>query len=286
MLNLTISPGSDTDFPLRAWNRGGLSNPVFGATDTLSANLWPGDSETALFQPTVIWYTANGTQTGYEQGEVLLTISAAQAAQLEQLGNYSVEVWWTQTGTGRKERIIRATLSVTIAAGQGVQTVVPYCTYQDLLDQASWVRMIQSETDQEGFLDKRLQAREWLDWCILNNYRGSAVGMFEMHSTMAFAFGGYSGLRRSLGPSLSLVDYLQRDMLMIRPQIKRLTAYKTISFIGRSQIGMNNQFATFGSYFEAMADREATGTTCEIDINADGWAELFVPLSSTNTLFT
>lgn len=287
MIQLEIVQGSDRDYPLQAQNEGSQSAPIFSSGDSLEGFVWPGGDQADLFNPTVTWYTAGGTQTGYDQGQVVLTIPAAQSATLTPNATYSLEIWWTKSDATRTACIVRGTLLCLPAPGTGASTVTPYCTLEDCLQRASWIRMIQSaDTDQAEFYRQRLQARNWMDWAIVNSYRGASVGLFEQHSTLAFVFGGGVGWRRSLGPSPSLLTYLSQNMLIVRPQIVTATAYKAIAEIARGQVGVQNQWAAQAPYFDAMAEREIVGTTAEVDLNGDGIGELFINLGSCNPLMT
>ena len=215
-------------------------------------------NQTAVFQPTVGWYTANSTQTGYTQGQVLVSPTAAQSATLEQNGTYSLEVWWTQSGTGRTACIVRSTVNVLTAPGTATEAVTTYCQLSDMLQRRPWVALVQrSDTDTEGFYPQRLIARNWMDWVIINNYRGASVGLFEEHSTLAFAFGGGVGWRRSLGPSPSLLAYLAANDLIVRPQIVTACSYKAIAEIARAQTGIANQWAAQAPYYDALASHRA-----------------------------
>jgi hypothetical protein len=247
---------------------------VFDGTESLVCQCWSGEDQAVAFTLPVIWDTPL-------EGTIKIQVPGATSAS-QDVGLYQGLV---KIADG-SEALVRFTLDIRHAPGSGVQTITPYCALQDLLEYAPWVQLVQTEEDITGFLDKRIQAREWLDWVILNNYRGASVGLFETHSTLAFVFGGGVGWRRSLGPSPSLITYLAQNLLIVRPQIIRACAYKTISLIGLAQIGINNQYASFGSYYRDMSDRELIGTTAEVDLNGDGVGELFIPLSSTNTLMT
>ena len=297
-LQLTIVQGSAADWPLQAENRGGASTPTYAAGDTLAAVVWVGQTQTQLFAPTVAWYTAGSTQTGYGQGQVLVSVTAAQSAALTQNGTYGLEVVWTASGGGKSACIVRATITVLSAPGSSTQgpatfgliggwVGLTYAQYSDMLEFAPFVRMIQSQdTDQEAFFPQLLRARQWYDWVILNNYRGASVGLFEEHSTLAFVFGGGVGWRRSLGPSPSLITYLSSNDLLLRPQVVTANAYKAIAEVCRGQIGISNKWASQAPYYDALAEREVIGTTAEIDLNRDGVGELFIPLGSSNPLAT
>lgn len=260
---------------------------MFASGDTLAAYVYPGQEEASLFSPAAAWYTAGNTQTGYGQGQVLVSITAAQSATLEANGLYTLAVRWTQSGGGKSETVWRGGLSIDPAAGSGAQTIVPYCALADMLQYAPWLRQTQDfKVDQESFYAQRLQARKWMDWAIINCYRGASVGNFEQLSTLAFAFGGGVGWRRGTGPSPSMVTWLSEDLLIVRPQIVEACAYKAISQVGLAQIGISPQQAAFGAYYRDLAERVMCATTAELDLNDDGVGEIFVNLASTNTLMT
>lgn len=287
MTNLSIVQGSAADYPLQCWNRGAQSAPAFAAGDTVSAYVYPGGALAPAFAAAASWYTAGNTQNGYQRGQVLVSIAPDQSMSLEANGSYVLQVWWTSADASKTACVWRGGLSVEPASGTGARTIATYCELDDALRYAAWVRLVaNSDTQQEGFYSERLQARRWLDWAILNAYRGASVGNFEYHSTMAFSFGGGVGWRRGVGPSPSMVQWLQRDMLILRPQIVEACAYRTIAIIGLGQIGVNNQYASYGAYFRDMSERVLCATTAEIDLNNDGVGEILVSLGSTNTLFT
>jgi hypothetical protein len=110
--------------------------------------------------------------------------------------------------------------------------------------------------------------------------------MFEGHSTLAFAWGGGVGWRRSLGPSTTLITYLAANKLIVRRQVIEACAFKAASFIGMRQMGMGGNFTAFGQYCRDMASRLMCSITAEVDLNGDGVGELFINLGATNTLMT
>jgi hypothetical protein len=59
---------------------GTVASGIYTSGSTLSATLWEGQSQASLFSPTVSWYTAGSTQTGYTQGQFSWSVSAAQTA--------------------------------------------------------------------------------------------------------------------------------------------------------------------------------------------------------------
>ena len=96
--------------------------------------------------------------------------------------------------------------------------------------------------------------------------------------TLSFSGGGGSGA--------AATAYVSTGVLMLRPDIVRLCAYKAISYVGLAQIGINNQYAGYGRYFGDQAEALVCATVAECDLNGDGIADLPIPLVATNTLFT
>jgi hypothetical protein len=275
MLQIYVIKGIGDVWPAQIRDKqGDPMTGVYDGTESIEGVVWSGEDESILVNLPVSWDTPAA-------GTVKIMVPAAAGDFLD-VGLYQGLVRMTDGS----EALIRFTLDVRHAPGSAVETVQPYCTLEDLLRIAPWVKLIQGEEDLAGFLGQRLEARQKIDWTIINNYRGASVGLFETHSTLAFAFGGGVGWRRSLGPSPSLVTYLAEDKLIRRPQIVRAAAYAAIAEVARAQIGIANQWAAQGPYYEALYERELAGTTAEIDLNGDGIGELFINLGSTNPLMT
>lgn len=277
-----VVKGSDADWTVQSHTAAGL-HPAFAADDTVVGRVYRGQDQSLLFTAAAVW----ATPSGYASGLAVISPMAAQSGLLEANGTYSLQVWWTRADGERTACIARRQLLVLPAPAASTQAITPYCTYQDMLEVAGWVALAQSsDTDQEGFYSQRLQARTWFDWCILNNYTGASVGTLEMHSTLAFNFGGGYGRRKSVGPSPSMIDSLAQNKLILRPQIVKACAHWSVSIVGLGQIGLNNQWAAYGAYHRDMAQREAMSITAEIDLTDTGIGSIFVPLSSTNTIRT
>jgi hypothetical protein len=260
------------------------SIPVSGQylpTDVLTAYIFGGQTQTPLFTLTgaaCAWSDVN-------TGKFRITGSAAQGQLLELNGEYQLAVWLVR-GTSDPTPVWRGLIRVVPSPGTSSQQIMPYCKLSDMLKWGPWIGVIQgTDYDTEGFYDQRLEARYWMDWTILNCYRGAYVGLFEYHSVTAFAF-GYAGWRRSLGPSPSLITYLRDNFLILRPQIIECCSYYALGVLGCSQIGINDAIFARGEWFRDMAQRKLIETTAEVDLNGDGIGELFINLGSTNTLYT
>lgn len=103
--------GSAKDFPLQGRVLGAVAS--YGAGDTLEAEVRSYRADTALFVPTVEWLTLGGMQTGYEEGQVLVSYTAAQAALLQPTIPHTLLVWRTPLGDAdRRELIVRLRLTV------------------------------------------------------------------------------------------------------------------------------------------------------------------------------
>lgn len=289
---LAIVQGTGKDYPLQVWNDGAMTSPAdWESGDTLAAYVYPGQSQAPTFAPAVGWLTTNLvtslSQTGYGQAQVLVTVSAAESAMLTPDADYTLLVRRTPAAGGDPYAVWRGQFRVRPAAGGGTEPIATYCQYRDMLDIADWVSYVTApDSDTADWYTQRLKARQWMDWAIINNYRGSFVGMFEEHSTLAFEFGYAMGNRRSMGPSPSLVGYLEQNLLIVRPQIVYACAHYALAQIGLKQMSVSNQYAANGAYHRAMATREMIGITAEIDLTGVGIGSIFVNLGSTNTLYT
>jgi hypothetical protein len=98
MINsVTVVTGDCWNLPMQCVLRGARGNAVFQSGDQLQAFVYQGVSTTPLFLPTVAWYTASGTQNGYDQGQVIVSATSAQGALLTPNGLYTVSVIWAPT---------------------------------------------------------------------------------------------------------------------------------------------------------------------------------------------
>ena len=83
----SVVAGDPIDIAAQCWNRFRSSAAVFAAGDVPSATLLQG-SMTPIGAPSASWYTAPDpttnapTQTGYEQGQLLASLSASDTALL------------------------------------------------------------------------------------------------------------------------------------------------------------------------------------------------------------
>jgi hypothetical protein len=103
-----LTVGTAIDLPIQCRLIGGIIPGIMGASDSVTINVVPSRQTVALFSPTFSWYTAGGSQTGYDQAQVLASISNAQASLLMPSALYDIAVWWTPAGSpGRAQLVAR-----------------------------------------------------------------------------------------------------------------------------------------------------------------------------------
>lgn len=250
---------------------------VFAGSESLAAKYWAGLDGVQLGTLPCAFASVDAAAAG----QVDVSVPAAVSADLD----FGVYQWLLEYADG-SSALARGVFEVEGGPGTDAGGVQPYCTYEEMLEQAAWLPLVADlPTTTPGFLAQRVRARQWFDGLVVANYRGAGIGQFETHSLAAFAFAGV-GWRRSQGPAQSILQYLADGRLILRPKVRQICAAQAIAYVGLGQIGVNNQFASHGCYFRDQAEREAVGCTAEIDTNGDGTGEIFVNLSSTDTLFT
>jgi hypothetical protein len=205
----------DKDFPLQCWNEGSQSAPIYQVNDLMSAQVSPGEGTPPLFAASVAWWTAPdpgtgiATQDGFDQGQVLVTVAAADSATLIPEATYQLEVWRQPAGTTRKFCVWRGALVAGWSAG-GMRSRLPtYGSYEEMLDYAPWARFLADQSAVEaGFYDQRLQARVWVDEAVTRSFRGSALYPFGTPAVPANFWSGWAGPWRGPMPSIWVRDML------------------------------------------------------------------------------
>ncbi len=114
MEQLTIVAGDAKDWEIQTWNEGALAPASYQPGDTLTgAYLYRNRSTTPVFQPTVQWFTNGNTQTGYQQGQLLVSVTNAQAALLQPTVGYTLVVKLSPaTDPSRSYAIVRLPVDV------------------------------------------------------------------------------------------------------------------------------------------------------------------------------
>lgn len=256
---------------------------VFEATDTLRATVWAGDNEVSLLTPTALWQSA-------PNGQVLVRFENADTVNLAP-GPYYLQVYATRPASANPPIVARTTAllphgtSLTVIPASG--TAVPRPTYINITDVrkiAPWIDDLQVPENRAGFDDQLADARDWLDEVTLRNYRGGNVSLLGYHGFALDAWYTGGGRRTSL-VNRWLKAALVANQLLVTPRIKNICAYYALSRICETFITKSGQYVALASRFRFEAESLLASTTVEIDVNGDGYGEVPINLSSTNTLW-
>ena len=150
-LNLDLQQGTSFDWELQVLNADD-SVPVdqFLSSDTLSAKLWHGNSDTPVLTKTPTWISAPNAQ-------ILIPFNNADTANLA-LGVYYIAA--TATRAGRSAALLPRGTTVTIQAAPGTTTAAPtYITVIDIRSIAGWIDQVSAPNKETGFLTECARAR-------------------------------------------------------------------------------------------------------------------------------
>ena len=75
------------------------------------------------------------------------------------------------------------------------------------------------------------------------------------------------------------------NQLLVTPRIKNVCAYYALSRICESMITKGGMYAMLAARYRLEAESLLASTTVEIDVNGDGFGEVPINFSSTNTLW-
>ncbi len=257
---------------------GNVSTGVFLSTDTLTATVWAGDNETALLTPAATWISA-------ANGQLQVSFQNADSAGLAK-GQYYLQAYASRAGTPtRTTALLPRGTSLEILAASGTAVPRPsYISIADVRKIAPWIDDLQVPDNRMGFDDQLADARDWLDEVVLRNYRGGNVSLLGYHGFALDAWYTGGGRRTSL-TNRWLKAVLQSNQLLVTPRIKNVCAYYALSRICESMITKSGQYVALASRFRFEAESLLASTTVEIDVNGDGYGEVPVNMSSTNTLW-
>ncbi len=279
-ISLELTQGTARDFPFQVQNPDGtVPIGVFLSSDVLTANVWAGNNETPLLSPTAVWIDATNAQ--YQ-----VTFQNADSASLA-IGQYYLQAYATRAGApARTTALLPKGTSLTVLAAPGASfTPRPtYITITDVRKIAPWIDDLQVPDSNSGFDDQLADSRDWLDEMILRNYRGGNVSLLGYHGFALDAWYTGGGRRTSL-TNRWLYAALQSNQLLVRPRVKQICAYYALSRICESMITKAGQYVALASRFRFEAEQLLCSTTVEIDVNGDGFGEVPINFSSTNTLW-
>jgi hypothetical protein len=279
-ISLELVQGTARDFPFQVQNPDGtVPTGIFLSTDTLSATVWQGQNETPVLTPAASWISASSAQ--YQ-----VTLQNADSASLA-YGVYYLQAFATRAGTpARTTALLPSGTSLTILAAPGTTfTARPtYIAVGDIRKIAPWIDDLTTPDNDTGFDNQLADARDWLDEIILRNYRGGNVSLLGYHGFALDAWYTGGGRRTSL-TNRWLFTALQTNQLLVTPRVKQICAYFALSKICESMITKSGQYVALASRFRFEAASLLASTTVEIDVNGDGFGEVPINFSSTNTLW-
>lgn len=259
MLLIEVVQGSNADYVLQAINRDGSIPTQFLSSDTLSASVWQGQTQTVLFAPSVSWSNAT-------MGQVALTLTGSQSSGLDYAGSYHLQVSATRGSV--TTTIIDCMLRVLAAPGSATDTAVTYCAYADLLRYAPWITMVQDvDVHQEGYYSERLEATTWLNWLIVKAWRGTSAAYFgDAGRSAQFWLGSW--VRRTPLPSYWLQNMLSGGV--IQQPI-------TVSAGGSGYTYANVSFSGGGGTGATAQATVSNGQVISITLTAAGYGWLSTP---------
>ena len=280
-ISLEIVQGTSRDFPLQITNPDGTAASQFLNTDTLASSVWQGTNETALLTPATTWLNGNAPA-----GQIQISFQNADSASLA-IGHYYIQTFATRAGTpSRTAALLPKGSSLTILAAPGtVATSLPtYISITDVRAIAPWIDDLVTPDNDTGFDVQLSDSRSWLDEMILRNYRGGNVSLLGYHGFALDAWYTGGGRRTSL-TNRWLFQALQSNQLLVTPRIRMVCAYYALSRICESFITKAGMYISLAARFRFEAESLLASTTAEIDVNGDGFGEVPINFSSTNTLW-
>src|SRR5271157_1064471 len=276
---LELVQGTARDFPFQVTNPDGTTpTGIFLATDVLTASVWAGSNEVPLLSPTATWISATNAQY---QVALQNTDSSSLA-----YGIYYLQAYATRAGTPPRTTALlpRGTSLEIIAAPLAVVPRPTYIGIIDLRKIAPWIDDLQVPDSHEGFDDPCADSRDWLDEMTLRNYRGGNVSLLGYHGFALDAWYAGGGRRTAL-TNRWLFAALQANQLLVTPRIKNVCSYYALSRICESMITKGGMYAMLAARYRLEAESLLASTTVEIDVNGDGFGEVPINFSSTNTLW-
>ena len=175
-------------------------------------------------------------------------------------------------------------LEIIAAAGTSFTARATYITLIDVRKIAPWISDLQVPDDNSGFDDQLADSRDWLDEMVLRNYRGGNVSLLGYHGFALDAWYTGGGRRTSL-TNRWLFAALASNQLLVTPRVKQVCAYYALSRICESMITKSGQYVALASRFRFEAESLLCSTTVEIDVNGDGFGEVPINFSGTNSLW-
>ena len=275
-LQLDLRQGRSFDWDLQVLNSDdSVPTGQFLGTDTLYCAVWRGSTETPLATPAIAWISPTNAQ-------VQITFAPSDTASLTP-GIYYVLATATR-GSDVVDLLPENTALHLFAVPASTIPPPAYCTIQDIRDIAGWIDDIASEPVFNGSFDRQLGgARDWIDESVVRQYRGGNVSLLGEHGIALDAW--YTGGARRTGlENRWIVQELAANKLLLRPRVVKMAAYYALSLICECLMSRDKKYQALGAQARNMALTMLAGSILEIDINGDGYGEVPINFSSTNTL--
>ncbi len=280
-LTLEITQGASRDFPLQVSNPDGTPATQFLNTDTLTASVWQGQNETPVLTPAVAWLNSNAPA-----GQIVISLQNTDSLSLA-YGQYYIQAFATREGTPpRTAALLPKGSSLIVLAAPGIAfTARPtYIGITNIRNIAPWIDDLTVPDSDSGFDNQCADARSWLDEMVLRNYRGGNVSLLGYHGFALDAWYTGGGRRTSL-TNRWLFAALQSNQLLVTQRVKDICSYYALSRICESMITKAGQYVALAARFRFEAEALLCSSTIEIDVNGDGFGEVPINFSSTNTLW-
>jgi hypothetical protein len=240
----------------------------------LLAEVWTGDDQETLFEPTVEWESV-------DEGKVRITFASADTETLAE-GDYPVMLSITASGLTAKRRI--ALLRVSLAPGTAEPRPV-YCTYGDMLRYAGGLAADLGDiSDQTGFADERADARSEIDETLMSRVEWQLTNRVQR----ADPFHAWD-FTRTWNPTLDsdggntseledFRDYLSDGKLRTDARLKEIAARLSVALVYDRQsasgaaviAGRGNEFKATAAEFRRRALMMLYGWVGWIDADEDG----------------
>lgn len=261
---LSVVKGTRREFTLSILDTDG--NPVtsFTSAATPSASIWSGGSTSSLATPLVEWIDPTA-------GTLRLTLFSTDLSALD-VQPYPIRV--TLLHSGYTLEVWRGWIDV--QPEPGASTVLPtYCDFRHLVDYGGeWVKRLVVTSSYSGFQRERARARSTLDDWILARWRPDyALSVFDLTV--------YGSLGALEGPDKTIRDYLDANNLIVTDKVREITARLALSYV--CETANEDDMRARGVAHYRRASAIAKTYVAQLDTNADGAADISIPLGIINT---
>lgn len=238
------------------WLEAQLEPGSYTAMMPLAAQCWPGDDLAVLFEPSVTWLDPSA-------GQVLVGIHADQTAGLPP-ATYPIRL-----GISTEDGLTTAwvpLLSLRLRPSPGTRVArAVYCSYDDLRVHAGgWLDSLFSQSDAAcaGAAEERGSARAELEAVLLARWAGDRAWLSEQ---------------------------LGAGRLIVTEPIRRWNVLWSLYLVCRRQIAAksghgDDPYRRLASDYRAEADALLATLAVELDLDADGVADLSLPMGTIRAL--